>query len=375
VTTKNVLFHRTIESYDTGVYLVCSIKGRIFYKITPRVAYQNQLVLGVFLDPAPSAPAPAISPNGGTFSGKTLVAMTGMSGAEVRYTMDGSEPVENSALYSGPFTLAATATIKARTFKAGLAPSATTTAAFQNSLITIFGPLAADAGTQGGWRGVYGNEGFLLPSAGSVNPSYSELALQNASTWVWQDSTSDARGQIKPASTDHMAACWYHGDALLFDIAVYDTAVHSLSMYFLDWDKHDRRQTVEAFDMSGNLLDRAELSNFSGGVYLRYKIKGQVRFKITKLTGDNAVLNGIFFDEGPIEAPPKPPAQSFAIGADRIPVFTFSAPTGSTICIDVSTNLKTWEHTGNRVVTDGKVQLKESDHSEPTRFYHSHIVQ
>ncbi len=44
-------------------------------------------------------------------------------GAEIRYTLDGSMPVESSSLYSIPFTLDTTATVRARAFKAGLLPS------------------------------------------------------------------------------------------------------------------------------------------------------------------------------------------------------------------------------------------------------------
>ncbi|MGV3771637.1 MAG: chitobiase/beta-hexosaminidase C-terminal domain-containing protein, partial [Verrucomicrobiales bacterium] len=375
VTTQKLLFKQVVGDHQNGVYIVCSIKGRVFYKITPRTLYQGQLLLGMFLDSAPTAAPPVITPNGGAFAGKVQVGMSAPSGTQIRYTIDGSEPSEASAQYSAPFTLAASATVKARGFRAGYAPSQTVSASFQNSLVTTFGAMGSDTSTKGGWRGVYGGEGYLLPIAGSVTPAYSELNFPTVSTWVWQDTTSDTRGQIKPASADRMAACWYAKDLLQFDVAVLDTQLHCLALYFVDWDNRGRRQIVEVLDMNGKVMDKTELSDFSGGVYLRYKLKGQVRIRITRVAGDNAVLNGMFFDEGPVEVTPVAPVQSVAKSSDGRALFTFAAQTGSTICVDVSSDLKTWVHTGNNVVVDGKIQLKVDESNwHPGRFYRCHTA-
>lgn len=48
---------------------------------------------------------------------------TATSGAEIRYTTDGSEPGLSSALYNAPFRITGDAVIKARAFKEGLEPS------------------------------------------------------------------------------------------------------------------------------------------------------------------------------------------------------------------------------------------------------------
>ncbi|MCK5457154.1 MAG: chitobiase/beta-hexosaminidase C-terminal domain-containing protein, partial [Melioribacteraceae bacterium] len=47
--------------------------------------------------------------------------------AEIRYTLDGTEPKENSELFTQPFTLKKSTVIKARTFKKGFEPSFTKT--------------------------------------------------------------------------------------------------------------------------------------------------------------------------------------------------------------------------------------------------------
>ena len=47
------------------------------------------------------------------FAETTQVSIQGPQGAEIRYTTDGSNPTAESTLYSGAFTLSATATVKA----------------------------------------------------------------------------------------------------------------------------------------------------------------------------------------------------------------------------------------------------------------------
>jgi hypothetical protein len=77
------------------------------------------------------ATPPVISPNGGLFGGSVLVSMnTQTPGAEIRYTLDGSEPTGSSPLYTAPFSLSQSTTVKAKTFHASLQASTTMTAGF-----------------------------------------------------------------------------------------------------------------------------------------------------------------------------------------------------------------------------------------------------
>ena len=68
---------------------------------------------------------PAFSPASGvTFSPTLDVALTcETDAATIRYTLDGTDPTEASAEYTGPITLSATTTIRARAYKAGMAAS------------------------------------------------------------------------------------------------------------------------------------------------------------------------------------------------------------------------------------------------------------
>ena len=69
--------------------------------------------------------APTIS--GSTpFAESTTVTMTAESGAEIRYTTNGTTPTASSTLYSAPITLADTTTVKAIALKNGLNSSVAT---------------------------------------------------------------------------------------------------------------------------------------------------------------------------------------------------------------------------------------------------------
>lgn len=62
--------------------------------------------------PAETLPVPAVSQSGGVFRSAVTVQLSipaGLTGATVRYTLDGSDPTESSPVYDGPITLTAAA--------------------------------------------------------------------------------------------------------------------------------------------------------------------------------------------------------------------------------------------------------------------------
>ena len=69
--------------------------------------------------------APTISGNT-SFADTTQVSMSGPAGAEIRYTTNGSEPTAESQLYSEPFTLSETTTVKAIAIKDGVSSQVST---------------------------------------------------------------------------------------------------------------------------------------------------------------------------------------------------------------------------------------------------------
>jgi hypothetical protein len=71
------------------------------------------------------AAVPVIEPETGALVPVTFSMSTATAGAVIRYTLNGSEPDESSALYTVPVLLYTAATVKAKAFKTGLAASDT----------------------------------------------------------------------------------------------------------------------------------------------------------------------------------------------------------------------------------------------------------
>lgn len=68
---------------------------------------------------------PASAENGGVFENVENVTVTLSGSGEIRYTLDGSLPTEESELYTGPLTLDSTAVVRARCFEEGALPGKT----------------------------------------------------------------------------------------------------------------------------------------------------------------------------------------------------------------------------------------------------------
>lgn len=69
------------------------------------------------------AATPTISPAGGVFATGQTVTIAAQPGAEIRYTVDGNDPVATSKLYTGPIAVSASQSVRARAFVAGSATS------------------------------------------------------------------------------------------------------------------------------------------------------------------------------------------------------------------------------------------------------------
>ena len=172
--------------------------------------------------------------------------------------------------------------------------SATTSHPTATSAAATF--VGTDANTSGSWRGVFGQEGHHVITGSSALPGYASVSASGKTDHYWSSSTSDARA-LESITGGRVAGCWYANKSFTMDVAFLDGASHKFSLYFLDWDRLARSQRVEVLDaQSGAVLDTRTVNNFPNGVYLSWNLKGAIRFRFTKLTGPNAVVNGIFFD-------------------------------------------------------------------------------
>ncbi len=112
-----------------------------------------QTLASFVVNPLQQVSSPAISPSGGTHSGSVSVSLSSATaGATIRYSTNGTDISGSSPVYSAPFTLTASATVKARAFKAGMTDSAQTSASFVvNPLPPVSSPtISPNGGTHSG---------------------------------------------------------------------------------------------------------------------------------------------------------------------------------------------------------------------------------
>jgi hypothetical protein len=303
--------------------------------------------------PAPATVnAPSVLPNGGTFTNSVSISLASTTtGAAIRYTKDGSTPTSTSSLYSSPFTLTNSATIKAIAI-ANSTSSAVTSSSFVVTTVggtitnvppviitntpptdTVAGNTAqfvkTDTTTIGNWKNVYGNDGYVVVGDSTKTPSYSSMTPSGKSDWIWSTSDSNPNSLLSVSSSTRIAACWYTTGTMSADINITDGKVHQIAVYCTDWDNAGRAQKVEILDAAtGVVLNSQSVSSFSAGRYLVWNVSGHVTVRVTRTAGGNAVIEGLFFDPSGVATIPS--------NTNTVPSVTNAAPVVSVVAMGSS---------------------------------------
>jgi hypothetical protein len=131
----------------------------------------------------PTVAAPTISPTGGLLSGPTIVQIdSATAGAEIRYTLDDTEPTDTSPLYEGSFEVTTTTRVRTRAFFAGWNPSPESVATFfgpeeftpaslPNLALWVRGDAGLDSDEPAAWMDQSGAANDLLQSSGALRPA------------------------------------------------------------------------------------------------------------------------------------------------------------------------------------------------------------
>jgi hypothetical protein len=155
-----------------------------------------------------------------------------------------------------------------------------------------------DIATRGSWKGVYGQDGWTIANDSSHAPAYAAVTPSGASTWTWSPQSVDPRAlQTGTSGSYRILSTFYSGTSFSFDFNPTDSLTHQVALYLLDLDTRSRAETISILDPTSNaVLDSQPVSNFNGGIYFIWAIKGHVRIQVTYTGGLNAVLSGLFFD-------------------------------------------------------------------------------
>jgi hypothetical protein len=153
-----------------------------------------------------------------------------------------------------------------------------------------------DTTTQGNWQGVYGTQGYDIVNDAVNLPSYAIVTTAGASIYTWTTTSSDPRALETPGSSNRVAAVWY-ASTFTIGVNLTDGQAHDIALYALDWDDKGRSEQIQISSaVTGAILDTESISNFFNGVYLQWKVTGNVIITVTCTGGANAVIDGLFVD-------------------------------------------------------------------------------
>jgi hypothetical protein len=179
--------------------------------------------------------------------------------------------------------------------------------------VTISAPTATfleqDTRTEGNWINTYGTQGSEVIGNATSLPSCATVTPSGQASHIWTTSTTNPRA-LQQAGTGRIAATWYSATSFTVDVNLSDGKAHDLELYFLDWESTVRSEQVQISNAAtGAVLDTETVSSFHSGVYENWLVSGNIVITITRLTGANAVLSGLFIGAAINDNP------GFAIGA------------------------------------------------------------
>ena len=125
-----------------------------------------------------SVTSPLLNPPGGSYSDPVEITLSSDTPeAQIRYTIDGSTPDSESALYEAALLIRESTVLNARAFKEGLLPSAISSATYTIGGATNIPPIANAGEDQVATVGDF----VTLTGAGSSDPDGDDLTL----SWQW----------------------------------------------------------------------------------------------------------------------------------------------------------------------------------------------
>ena len=209
--------------------------------------------------------SPVLSPKDGTkfFKNNQPVIISCPDGeAEIRYTLDGSEPTASSTLYEGPLSISSSVTIKVRAFKTGCVPSEIVTAQYVRSAIIGENIVQHTSLEQGE------TQTLSLPVAGTYTVSFNYAGGAGVELRMAQggETNTFAAGSAGTFSTDFTFDAAGDWDLFIYNPGSGSTAaISNLSISIADTDENRRAywiyETERTFGSTGTWDENSVFQN------------------------------------------------------------------------------------------------------------------
>ena len=167
---------------------------------------------------------PVLSPASCSFYPSTNVTLTcATEGAVVRYTTDGSDPTEESEIYTGPITVTDDTIVKARAYKSGLYPSAFVSGSYAYDIVRggprgdFYNRPIEISGASGG-HVISDNSSYTLES-GEAEHTFGTTYYSTQYRTSWYRWTAPGSGRMT-----FMTSCSNKGTLMPTAVAVYADA-------------------------------------------------------------------------------------------------------------------------------------------------------
>lgn len=347
--TGAVLDARIVPAVSNGVYVVWEVTGPVRARVS-RVAGANAVVSGVFVGTAMFQP-PAMrhnAPSSTNLIGDRVVLAAGVNGspALTYQWRRGGLPVTNSPTRTG----AQTPVLEVRNFSDADVGDYTLLVSnfFGWTTSTVArlrmpGTVAAaqfvgeDRASWGNWKGVYGVEGAMIFGLSTNLPAGVTASVLAGEYFPFATNTTAPGALEYPTDvspTNRFSACIYSAQALLLDLPLPVGVTRRVAAYVME---PGGRRVVRADLLdaeSGLVLDSRTVGGLTNGVYLVWDVDGPVRLRLSRVSGANAVMSGLFFGTASDLAPvvrAQPASQivvagrsiALGIGADGSPALHY----------------------------------------------------
>ncbi|HEY0454953.1 MAG TPA: hypothetical protein VGE41_01160, partial [Verrucomicrobiae bacterium] len=94
-----------------------------------------------------------------------------------------------------------------------------------------------------------------------------------------------------------VASCWWDWNAIDFHLTPPDSQPYKLTLYILDYDRAGRSMDIKVIEsLAAQDGQGVSITETAGGVYVTWTVVGPVEIKVSNVSGDNAVVSGIFVD-------------------------------------------------------------------------------